>query len=57
MMDLKDTGGWVNANAPARGWQAEKSKRHGAFFSDDGNFLTGLCYAVDGGWSASGRTF
>ena len=27
------------------------------FFSDDGNFLTGVCFNVDGGWSASGRNF
>lgn len=27
------------------------------FFSDDGKFLTGVCFNVDGGWSASGRNF
>lgn len=27
------------------------------FFSDDGGFLTGLTYPVDGGWSVNGRSY
>jgi len=50
----------VNANAhllKRLGRPEEIAGTMAHFFSDDGNFLTGLCYAVDGGWSASGRTF
>ena len=50
----------VNANAhllKRLGKPEEVAGTMAHFFSDDGNFLTGLCFEVDGGWSASGRTF
>jgi NAD(P)-dependent dehydrogenase (short-subunit alcohol dehydrogenase family) len=50
----------VNANAhllKRLGKPEEIAGTMAHFFSDDGSFLTGVCYAVDGGWSASGRNF